>query len=145
LVADSHVAMRHALRDVLRSHPDVEVVGEAADCDSALHQARQLKPDIVLLDVTVPAMDGWEAVRRVKRQCPGAQIVALSVHCFGLYARKMLKAGASAYVLKDGDAGELLDAIEAALAGRTYISKEVAASDWRASGLAGTRQLSHAG
>jgi len=132
LIADDYAAIRTALARALQAEPQFEVVGEAADGYAAVLLAAQLKPDIVLMDISMPRLDGIEATRCIVRQNPKVKVIGLSVHCFEFYAQQMLAAGARAYVLKDGDLEELVEAIENVCRGQTYVSSEVA-------GLAGGR------
>ncbi len=125
LIADDYTPLRTALARVLRLEPQFEVVGEAPDGYAAVLLAAQLKPDIVLMDISMPRLDGIEATRCIVRQNPNIKVIGLSVHCFEFYAKQMLAAGAQAYVLKDGDVGELVEAIEEVCRGQTYVSSEV--------------------
>jgi DNA-binding NarL/FixJ family response regulator len=127
LIADDYSAIRAALTQSLRSDPEIEVVGEAVDGYAAVLLAGKLKPDIVLMDINMPGLDGIEATRRIVRLNPQIKIIGLSVHCFEFYARRMLEAGARAYVLKDGDIEGLLEVMEAVGRGETYVSPEVIA------------------
>lgn len=129
LIADDHAAVRQSLTQALRSEPDVEVVGEAPDGRSAVRLAKELKPDVVFMDVVMPTLNGFEATRQILEQCPRVRIIALSVHASRAYASRMLKAGACAYVLKDGDVQELLDAVDAVSHGQTYLSPGLARYD----------------
>jgi DNA-binding NarL/FixJ family response regulator len=126
LIADDHAAVRRSLAQALEMEPDVKVVGEARDGSSAVELARELSPDVVFMDVVMPSLGGIEATRQILEQCPGVRVIALSVHISKAYAARMLQAGASAYVVKDGDVGELLHAVDAVSHGQTYLSPEVA-------------------
>lgn len=145
LIADDYAALRAALVRALRCDPEIEVVGEASDGYAAVALAGRLKPDVVLMDINMPGLDGIEATRRIARQDPSIHIVGLSVHCFESCARQMLDAGACAYVLKDGDIEELLEAIEAVCRGETYVSSAVVALGRRLSRLRVSRPFSHVG
>lgn len=129
LIADDHAAVRRSLAQALKSEPDVEVIGEAADGSSAVEMARELEPDVILMDVVMPCLNGIEATREILQQCPGVRIIALSVHDSKTYASRMLQAGARAYVLKDGDMQELLHAVDAVSHGQTYLSPALARYD----------------
>jgi DNA-binding NarL/FixJ family response regulator len=125
LIADDYAAIRAALTRALQSQPDIEVVGEASDGYAAVRLAAKLRPDVVLMDVNMPGLDGIEATHRIVQEDPGVKVIGLSVHCFEFYARQMLDAGAHAYVLKDGDIDELIEVIEAVCRGQTYVSPAV--------------------
>jgi two-component system invasion response regulator UvrY len=125
LIADDYDVIRTALTRALQSEPDIKVVGEAADGYTAVRMAEKLRPDVVLMDINMPGLDGIEATRRIIRVDPSIKIIGLSVHCFEFYARRMLDAGAHAYLLKDGDIDELVEAIESVCRGQTYVSPAV--------------------
>ena len=110
LVVDDHAAMRRSLTQVLESESGVSVVGEATNGDAAIQLTERLRPDVVVMDVIMPALNGIEATRRILQQSPQTIIIALSVHECAMYAVRMLRAGARAYVLKDGGAEELVRA-----------------------------------
>lgn len=122
LVVDDHAAVRRSLTQVLESESDVLVVGEAPSGDAAIALAENLHPDVVIMDVMMPHLNGIETTRRLVSRQPKLIVIGLSVHDCGMYAVRMLRAGARAYVLKDGGAQELVQALRTARTGRTYLS-----------------------
>ncbi len=125
LVADDHAAVRESLIQGLRYEANVEVVAEAGDGSSAVELTKQLMPDIVLMDISMPRLNGIEATRQISMQCPGVRVVGLSVHDSRQFANAMFRAGASGYVVKDGDIEELVRAVQAVSQGQTYLSLQV--------------------
>lgn len=125
LIVDDHAAMRHSLAQALAFQADVQVVGQASDGDAALQLAHELEPDVVIMDVIMPSLNGIDATRRLLREHPRIIVIGLSVHDCRMYAVRMLRAGARAYVLKDGGAQELARALEVTRQGRTYVSSGV--------------------
>ena len=117
LVADDHKIMRQGLVCILNEEPDMEVVGEACDGQQTVALACDLKPDVVIMDVTMPGVSGVEATRTIRRQLPQTQIVALSVHDPAHKGVAMRDAGAAAYVYKGRPIEDLLAAIREAVAG----------------------------
>lgn len=126
LLADDHRIMREGLRALLEKDPEFEVVAEAENGRDAIRLTRENKPGVVIMDVTMPDMNGIEAAREIKRRCPESRIVALSMHTDRRFASEMLKAGAGAYVLKDSAFDELTEAIRIVLRGHVYLSPVVA-------------------
>jgi len=125
LIADDHVALRRSLIRALQADGGMEVVGEAGDGGLAVEMAKTLNPDVVIMDVVMPRINGIDATRQIVHDCPHTQVIGLSVHTSKAYATRMFKAGASAYVLKGGDLDELVHAVEAVSHGETYLSPEI--------------------
>jgi two-component system, NarL family, response regulator NreC len=126
LLADDHAVVRNGFRMILNAQVDLEVVGEAANGREAVDLAESLQPDIVVMDVTMPELNGIEATRRVCEIAPRARVLALSMHKDGVYVREILRAGAKGYLLKDSGEGDLLDAIRAVGRGDGFLSPSVA-------------------
>jgi two-component system response regulator NreC len=121
LVVDDHATVRQGLKLLIDSQPDMGVVGEAADGNGVLQQAEALKPDIIVMDISMPGMNGLVATRTLKRVQPDVAIVALTRHDDDTYLEELLRAGASGYVLKQSPPLEFLQAIRAVAAGGVYL------------------------
>ena len=121
LVADDHAILRQGLKLLIESQPDMQVVAEAADGKVALELAVAVKPDIVVMDISMPHMNGLTATRSLKQQQPNITVVALTRHEDDTYLQELLRAGASAYVLKQSAPTDLLKAIRAVAAGGIYL------------------------
>lgn len=126
LLADDHKIVRDGLRTLLEKHADIAVLGEAEDGREALHLTRKLSPDIVVMDIAMPELNGIEATRQILSDHPGVKIVALSMHSDKRFVSEMLKAGASAYLLKDCAFEELITAIRTVMKGKIYLSPGIA-------------------
>jgi DNA-binding NarL/FixJ family response regulator len=122
VLADDHQIVRQGLRAILAAEPDLQLVGEAGDGPGALRLIEQLRPQVVVLDLMLPGLNGLDVTREAMRRVPGTRIVILSMHANESYAAEALRAGASAYVLKEAGVAELLTAIREAAAGRRYLS-----------------------
>jgi len=120
LVADDHTIVRQGLVGILKASAEVEVVAEASDGNEAVEKALKTKPDVAVLDVSMPRLSGIEAARRIHEALPGTQLLVLTMHDDEEYILKMVRAGASGYLLKDGAASELLAGIKALKAGKTF-------------------------
>ena len=126
LLVDDHAVVRRGFRLILDGQPGLQVVGEACNGREAVQLATALEPDIVILDVSMPDLNGIEAARRIVEEVPRARVLALSMHRDGVYLREMLRAGARGYLLKDADDEALIDAVQAVARGDAYISPSVA-------------------
>jgi two-component system response regulator NreC len=126
LLVDDHAVVRSGLRMLLENERDVEIIGEASTASEALEAAVRLKPNVVLMDIGLPDMSGIDATREIKKRCPEAAIVALTIHEDEEYFFKMLEAGASGYVPKRAAPEELLTAIRAAATGQVYLYPSLA-------------------
>jgi DNA-binding NarL/FixJ family response regulator len=122
LLADDHVMMRGGLRMVLEQNEELTVVGEAEDGRETVRLAKKLSPDVVVMDIAMPDMNGIEATRQIISERPGAKVIALSMHSERHFVSEMLKAGAMAYLLKQCAVDELLIAIKTVLKNQTYLS-----------------------
>ena len=121
LVADDHAVLREGLALLISAQPDMDVVGLARGGREATQLAGRHRPDVVVLDVSMPDLDGAEAAEQIRAQCPGARILALTRHADQGYLRRMLRAGAQGYVLKKTAGDALIDAIRTVSQGGTYI------------------------
>ena len=121
LLADDHAMLRDGVRMVLEAHPGFEVVGTADNGVEAVALAQALQPDIAVLDVAMPELNGLDATREIRACCPGTEVVILSMHEGEDYLREALRAGAAGYVLKRAAAKELVGAIQAVQRGESYL------------------------
>jgi DNA-binding NarL/FixJ family response regulator len=126
LLADDHAILRQGLKLLIDSQSDMGVVGEAADGNDTLTQAKALKPDIIVMDISMPGMSGLVATRTLKRAMPSVAIVALTRHEDDTYLEEVVRAGASGYVLKQSAPADLLRAIRAVAAGGVYLDPAMA-------------------
>lgn len=126
MVADDHKIMRDGLRTLIEKEPGMEVVGDAEDGREALKRVRELKPDVVIMDVTMPNLNGIEATRQIAANLPEVKVIALSMHNDRLFVERMLLAGASGYLTKDCALEELARAIRTVTDDKTYLSPNVA-------------------
>jgi DNA-binding NarL/FixJ family response regulator len=127
LLADDHVTVRHGLKLLIDSQPDMKVVAEASDGNSAVQRAQELRPDVIVMDISMPGMNGLVATRTLKRLQPDAAIVTLTRHGDDAYLQELLRAGVSGYVLKQSAPAELLQAIRVAAAGGQYLDSTLTA------------------
>jgi DNA-binding NarL/FixJ family response regulator len=126
LLADDHETVREGLKAILHAQPDIEVVGEAADGEEALNATRRLRPQVVILDISMPRMNGLIATREIRQASPQTRILALTRHTEQGYLQRLLRAGASGYVLKQGRAVDLAHAVRAVASGGTFIDPALA-------------------
>lgn len=126
LLADDHAVLRAGIRALLDMQPDIEVIGEAGDGRQAIERVRELQPDIILMDIGMPGLDGLAATRQIKENHPRTRILILTQHENKEYVLPALKIGASGYVLKRAEGDELLTAIRAVHAGGTFLDPAVA-------------------
>jgi DNA-binding NarL/FixJ family response regulator len=126
VLVDDHAMMRDGLRALFTAECGIEVVGEAGDGREALDLVRTLSPDVVVMDIGMPELNGIEATRRIRSEFPHVKVVALSTHWDKRYVQHMLEAGACGYVLKIGAHDELVRAVRAASTGQVYLSPKIA-------------------
>ncbi len=126
LIVDDHGIVRAGVRSLLEGQPDIEVVGEAAGGEEAIEKALQLRPELVLMDIAMPGMNGIEATRRVKKELPDVSVLVLSMHDDEEFFFPVLRAGASGYILKEAEPQELLYAIRTVNQGNVFLSPAVA-------------------
>jgi two-component system response regulator NreC len=145
LLVDDHEVIRTGLRMLLESQPNLKIVGEASSGLQALEIARQTRPDVIIMDITLPDLSGIEATRRIKQLYPNMAVVALTIHEDEQYFFEMLQAGASGYVPKRAAPDDLINAIQAAHANEIYIYPSLAkalVSDYLGRAQAGTEEVS---
>lgn len=125
LLADDHAIIRDGLAESMMKEEDMEVVGQAKNGLAAIEMVRKLTPDVVVMDISMPDLNGMDATREILRDFPKTRIVALSMHSTKKFVREMFKAGASAYLLKDCKYQELANAIRTVMKGKSYITPEI--------------------
>ena len=126
LIVDDHELVREGLRRILEDSADIQGVTEASTGEDAIRLCREQQPHIVLLDINLPGLSGFEITRRLQRACPRSRVIILAVHAKSPFPTRLLDAGASGYLTKDCNAGELLKAITTVHAGQRYIGTEAA-------------------
>ncbi len=126
ILADDHSVVRQGFRRILEAQPDMDIVGEASNGREALEQAAKLTPDVVVMDVAMPELNGIEATRRLSEATPHSRVLALSMHKDSVYVREILRAGARGYLLKDAVDEDLIAAVRAVSRGEGYLSPGVA-------------------
>ena len=122
LLADDHTILRAGLRMMLNAQPDMEVVGEAQDGRQAIAEAQRLQPDVVLMDITMPDMNGIDATRQIKRMLPETKVLVLTMHENDEYVFQALRAGAAGYMLKEAADTDLISALRIIQSGQFYLS-----------------------
>lgn len=125
LIVDDHGILRTGVKLIIDQTDDMKIVGQACDGHEGIELARKLKPDVVLMDISMPGLNGIEATKEIVSKNPDIKILALSAYCNRRFVKDMLKAGASGYALKDTMADELIYAIKSVHAGRRYLSEKV--------------------
>jgi two-component system nitrate/nitrite response regulator NarL len=125
LLVDDHPIVLSGLRNSLSSHPQLKIVGEASDGVEALDKARETNPDVVLMDITLPGLNGIEATRALRKEIPTAKVLALTMHNNREYILEVIRAGAKGYVLKDTSPSELIQAIVAVYNGDSFFSPRI--------------------
>ena len=126
LLADDHVVVRQSLRQYLEHERDINVVGEAGDGDEAVRLTEQLKPEVTIIDIAMPNVNGIEATKRIKELCPATSVLALTAYDYEQYVFALLEAGAAGYLLKDVSGKELVDAIRAVRRGDCVLHPAIA-------------------
>ncbi|MHB9072694.1 MAG: response regulator [Desulfobaccales bacterium] len=122
ILADDHQIVRHGLRSLLSSEPDMEIVGEADNGRAVVRLVQEKSPQVVIMDISMPDLNGIEATRQIIAESPGVKIIALSMHSDSLFVLNMFKAGASGYLLKDCALEELVKAVRTVLSRKIYLS-----------------------
>ena len=126
LLADDHTIVRQGLRKLLEERPEWEVVAEAGDGREAIRLAEQHRPDVAILDVAMPLLNGIEATRQITKRAPNTRVLVLSMHADEAYVTQILQAGATGYLLKDSADVDLVKAVEEAVSGRSFFSPAIA-------------------
>jgi DNA-binding NarL/FixJ family response regulator len=126
LLAEDHVMVREGTREFVQREPDMEVVGEAGDGEEAVRLAKELKPDVVVMDIAMPKLNGVEATKKIKAAAPSIAVLILTAYDYDQYIFALLEAGAAGYLLKGVRANELIDAIRAVYAGESVLHPVVA-------------------
>ncbi len=121
LIVDDHVLVREGIRSILNSQPDIEIVGEAANGEEAVEKADELRPDVILMDIAMPVMNGLKATEIIKKKYPDINILTLTIHEDDRYFFKILEAGASGYFLKGGSSAELISALHTVREGQVFL------------------------
>ncbi len=127
LLADDHETVREGLRMILNAQPDMQVVATAADGSEAVTQCEKISPDVVIMDISMPGMNGLAATMRLNEKCPGTKVLTLTRHADSSYLHQLMRAGAAGYVLKQSRPAELLHAIRSVASGGKYLDASMTA------------------
>jgi DNA-binding NarL/FixJ family response regulator len=122
LLADDHALMREGLRALLSAEPDIAIVAEVGNGHDAVRRAGELKPDVALIDITMPDLNGIEAARIIREKCPNTKVIILSMHASSEHVHRALQAGATGYLLKEAAGSEVVAAVHAVCLGKQYLS-----------------------
>jgi len=125
LLADDHTIVRQGLARLLREQPDLKVVGEAVNGRIAVEKTLELRPDVVIMDIAMPLMNGIEAAKRISKQLPKTKILILSMYSHEYYIHELLETGISGYILKEASGQDIINAIFAAMKGETFLSPSI--------------------
>ncbi|HEX7177306.1 MAG TPA: response regulator transcription factor [Pyrinomonadaceae bacterium] len=125
MLADDHEVVREGLRALVEAQADMEVVGEAADGRAAVQRAQELAPDVLVMDISMPGLNGLKATERVKQLCPQVRVLTLTRHTDAGFIQQLLAAGASGYVLKQSASSELVRAIRTVASGASYLDPQI--------------------
>jgi DNA-binding NarL/FixJ family response regulator len=143
LIADDHYIVRQGVRSILTARPEWEVCGEAASGQEAVEAAMSQRPDVIVMDITMPGMNGLEASRRINNMDLGAAIIVLTMHEFAALSKDIRRTGAKGYVQKARAARDLVEAIDAVLHGRTFFDEPSKPDPQRADPGPGTSVMHH--
>ena len=125
VLADDHAIVRHSLSRILQNEPGIDIIGQAQDGHSTVELVKELSPEIVMMDISMPDLNGVEATRLIVKESPTVKVIGLSMHSSDKYVREMFKAGASGYLLKNCPFEELVEAVKAVAQGKIYVSPSV--------------------
>ena len=125
ILVDDHKLLRDGLRNIIEQKSNMHVIGEASDGREAIKICSKILPDVVVIDVAMPGLNGVEATKQIMKECPKIKIIGLSMHSSKQFIQGMFKAGAYGYLLKDGDSDELITAITTVMENKKYLSKDI--------------------
>jgi len=125
LIADDHAVLRDGLRMLLEAHHDIKVVADVANGRDAVYKATQLSPDVVIMDIAMPGLNGIEATRQIREVCPSTQIIILSIYSTSEHIFRALQVGARGYLLKESAGAEVVSAVRAVKSGLRYLSQKI--------------------